>query len=524
MYVIISTSGLDITTSIFSEPLNKSMILLNKKPIISYILDELYSYMDFVDKIFIVGNNLKPIENFFKFDYKDEFFKTKIYCLKNEKSNDFETDFYSAVEYITDNLMKKDCNVLLWRADELVTNTKIFKDYTLGSFRCCYNNENINVYKLTSFPDIVNNLLYLKENNQLTMDNFLERYKNRQNVIDLSDEIIYYRLKNDYDYYKAESSFINKTEHENHFIKVSLLDQSIRLRNKYKMCQFSRGNYEKSRKVEWDLWSHYNFLEYSNNVQQTYLPNIIDRDIDIRGEYTDEITVKWIPDSSLRYMMLYQTHSSKIWHNIINKVCYILANIFHKKEKDYHYRIDESVLEQYVNDLLKDMKCSIPCNVSKNDWHWWMELYDDFAKRFRAFVNPDTAFYNGTDERLVHGDLSLDNVKCSIYTGMIHFVNPFNRLRKIVNILEDYSSMLVDSYCIYPIFETEKYISYHKHGLDVPDFIADNSDAITTAITNNIPNYVILSKEYALFKMLQYAKNDVINTFLIHRVREILHG
>lgn len=526
MYVIISTSDLDIPT-VFGGSINKTMSLLYKKPLISYILNELYSYNDFIDKILIIGNNLKPVEDFFKFDYKDEFFKTKIICLKNEDSKDFITDIYSSVEYIADNLnVNNEIEILVWRGNEIIENTKIFTDYTIGSFKC----KNIDVVKFTKFPHLVNNLIYLKENNELTFDNLLERYLVRDSLNELTKDYQYIPLKNDYDYYVAQAKMINKDYHENYDIHIDLTLQSINLRSKHLNEKFSRETYEKIRLNQWNLWSYYDFITLADNRQLTFLPNPIHKDIDIKGEYTNEITVKWIPDNSLRYALLYQQLPGKIWNNIFIKIMSILDEIFHKKEDSPAFRLDKSVLEDFIKNFLKNAKCSIPCVIKKHtDLIKWMELYDDFEKRFRKFVNFDTVFYNGVENRLVHGNLSLENIKCNLSNGSIHFVNPLDRGRKIVCTLEDYSEMLLDSYCLFPLFLTGKFVDYNNRGIDIPDFISESAEHITSSIACFIDD-IVLVKEYALFRGLQSffeipcELRNAFRSFLNFRVREILNG
>ena len=531
MYTIISTSGLDINLTLFSDTISKPMTLINKKPIISYILDELYSYSDFVDKIFIVGNRLNEIENFFKFDYKDEFFKTKIICLKNEYSTGFVTDFYSAIEYMVDELnVQNDCEVLLWKGDELVRNTRIFTDFSIGSFQCYNNDRKIDVYKFAKFPHVVNNLLYLKENNELTFDNFSKRYSDWDVISELKNDIEYTKLDNDYDYYVANCNFINNDSHQYHFISVSLNDQSIEFLNKYANVNFTRKNYELCRSIQWDLWSYYDFIDYADNDQKAYLPYPLNRGIDIRGEYCDRIKMKWIPDNSLKYAMLYQTLKPNLWKNVFGKVCYILSNKFHKKENSPAFRIDEPVVNNWIKNLLHNFKCSIlPIFKNKNEIYFWMELYDKFEQDLRNYINHDTLFYNGVEDRRVHGDLSLEHIKCNLVNGDIHFVSPLDRNRKIVTPLEDYGSIIVDTYCLYPLFECGKYIDYGKSGIDMPDYIAESAEAISECVLENI-SFTDLAKEFALFKSLFNYWNipdenkDAFRTFLNYRVRGILNA
>ena len=540
MFVILSTSGLEFQLSLYASEMNKTMVLVNKKPIISYILDELYSYTDFIDKIFIVGKDLKPIENFFKFDYKDESFKTKITCLKNEDSTSLISDFYSAIEYMADEMnVHGDVEVLLWRTDELSTNTRVFTDYSIGSFQAYFGTRPLNIWKFTQFPHIVNNLLYLKENHSLTMDNFIQKYSEWDTFITLNYDFEYDKLDNDYDFFVVNSKYINNDSHLHHIINVDLKDQTMEFTNKYYDTKFTRETYEKSRNIQWDLWSHYNFLEYADNEQMAYLPYPIDRSIDIRGEYCDNIKVKWIMDPSLSHTMIYETINPNLWTNIFEKVCYILKEKFIKKNKCCKCRIDDDIIEKWLKDFLKDLKCSIACvygccprcnaNKYNNDLYLWMELYDKLEMDLRNYINHDTLFYNGMENRYVHGNLTLENIKCNMTNGDIHFVSPYHRNREIVCTVEDYGMILRDTYAMYPLFQCGKFVDYGKNGLDVPDYIAENADTITNAIGTHIGDDLELMKEYSLFMALKNCfeeipeeNQDAYRTFLNFRVREIL--
>ena len=530
MEVIISLSGLDVQLMLSSSKINRAMALLNKKPILGYILDELYSYSDFIGKIYIVGNNLEEVENFFKFDYKDEFFKTKIVCLKNEDSSGFATDFYSAIEYMADNQNMTEAEVLIWRGNELLRKTKVFTDYSIGSFQCYDKDRKINVYKMVKFPHIVNNLLYLKENNSLDMETFLNRYQEWDTMKKLDYDFEYVKLDNDIDFYNAECEFINNDSHKNHYVSVDLRDQTIEFLNKYSNINFSRKCYDICRNIQWDLWSEYNFLEYANSEQMAYLPYPINRSIDMRGEYCDRVKLRWIPDASLKYTMLYQTINQELWKNIFDKVCYILSSKFHKKEDSPAFRIDKPIIEDWIRKLLHNAKCAIPPVLGKRkEIYFWMELYDKFEADLRKYINYDTLFYNGIENRLVFGDLSLEHIKCNLSNGDIHFVSPLYRTRKIVSPMEDYSSMLTDTYCLYSLFECGKYIDYGKNGVDMPDYIGDSAENITSAISNNISD-IELMKEYSLFLSLMKFfdipddNKMAFFNFLNFRVREILNG
>lgn len=66
MYVIIPASDMETSMLPLSKPLCKTLVPINGKPVLQYILDELYSYQSDIDEVIIVKRDASDIRDYIK--------------------------------------------------------------------------------------------------------------------------------------------------------------------------------------------------------------------------------------------------------------------------------------------------------------------------------------------------------------------------------------------------------------------------------------------------------------------------
>lgn len=471
MYVIIAASEMETSLVPLSKPICKTLVPINGKPILQYILDELYSYQADIDKIVIVKRNIQDIQEYLKYSLQDDFFRTKIHCVNIDSTiNEFSffSDFYTGVEFLVDTLKVKSSEILLWSADELVLRSRKLVDLTTGSFCCSYNKNPVKIYRFDEFAYVVNTLVTLHNDGKPhTIQDFLDLYKMTSDVSILEDFGSYKVWNTQLDYYKVQSEFIQNDVYNSIVIDIDVDKEQITKTNKYVNYDYSYSINELSRNVQYKLWSEANFLDLANKEQSIFLPEIISQGVNKRGEYCDWITEELIQGTTLESLLLCEEISKENWYSIFEKIVDVLQQTFHIDELEdddelYSSYVSKKVRERYVEDVRKisleiiselqdefsydnrfDNYFYIDCNTIAE----WKMFLDDFMPEYEKYADKDTIIYNGTCERLVHNNLTFDNILYDTFNTQLHFINPRSRQWEIVDKNRDYAMLYLSCYC-----------------------------------------------------------------------------
>lgn len=474
MYVIIAASEMETMLVPLSKPICKALVPINGKPILQYILDELYSYQADIDEIVIVKNKIDDIQEYLKYTSQDDFFKTKIHCV-NRNSNvltngeqSLFSDFYSGVEFLVDNLNVEQSEILLWSADELVLNSRKLVDLTTGSFCCSYNKNPVKIYRFDEFPYVVNNLITLNNDGKLhTIKDFLELYKRTCDVFILEEFGSYKVWNTQLDYYKVQSEFIQNDNYNSIVVDIDLDKEQITKTNKYANYDYSYEINELSRDVQYKLWSEANFLDLANREQSIFLPELVTQGVNKRGEYCDWITEELIQGTTLESLLLREDVSKETWKTIFEKIIEVVTNTFHGDDIEdsdelYSSYVVKNIRERYVDDVkktlletLSDVQSEFSYENRFDNYFYldgnavveWKMFIDDFISEYEKRADKDTVIYNGTCERLVHNNLTFDNILYDTFNTQLHFINPRSRQWEIVDKNRDFATLYLTCYC-----------------------------------------------------------------------------
>lgn len=483
MYVIIAASEMETMLVPLSKPICKTLVPINGKPILQYILDELYSYQADIDEIVIVKNEIDDIQEYLKYSRQDDFFTTKIHCVNrngnvsSKSEYSFFSDFYSGVEFLVDTLKVEQSEILLWSADELVLNSRKLIDLTTGSFCCSYNKNPVKIYRFDEFPYVVNNLITLNNNGKLHMiGDFLELYKRTYDVSILEEFGNYKVWNTQLDYYKVQSEFIQGDDYNSIIVDIDLDNEQITKTNKYVNYDYSYAINELSRDVQYKLWSEANFLDVANREQSIFLPELVTQGVNKRGEYCDWITEELIQGTTLESLLLREDLSKENWETIFEKIVHVVKQTFHMDDMEdsdelYSSYVVKNVRERYVEDvkkslleMLSDLQSEFSYDNRFNNYFYldgnavveWKMFIDDFISNYEKHADKDTIIYNGTCERLIHNNLTFDNILYDTFNTQLHFINPRSRQWEIVDKNRDFASLYLSCYCG---------LSALKHGL-----------------------------------------------------------
>lgn len=535
MYVIIPAS--DMETSLFpmSNPMCKTLVPINGKPVLQYILDELYSYQAYVDEIVVVKKDVSDIKEYLKYNKQDDFFLTKIHCIDGKDYKhfinpeyNFLDDVYTAVEFLVDELKVSPSEILVWSADELVFNSNKFVDTSTGSFFCMNELKEVKIYRFDYFVGVVNTLVYLKNDKAPhTFKDFMESYGAKDKLSCLTSFGDYKEWKDRHSYYQLQNELIQSNEHS--FVKVDIdLDkETITKTNKYADEPYSYEIMEKSRAIQYDLWSEANFLELANAEQSVFLPRFIDRGINKRGYYCDTVMEEFVTGSTLDSLLLNADLSQESWNTLLEKIVSVNREVFHRDSLEdddelYHSYVPKKKREEFVEEYTTHLNSVLeilsqtfskeyePYNyyfLTNNDIAEWKMFFDVFVKEYSKNITKDVLIYNGSCERLIHDNLLFENIIYDTFTNKLTFINPRSRQHQLVDKNRDFARLYLSAYCGYDALLNEKY-SVDRSIISLSDKALKNMEMCENALDEIFEEDNFYLKHYALILMLEMATHE----------------
>lgn len=538
MYVIIPASDMETTLVPMSKPMCKTLVPINGKPVLQYILDELYSYQAYVDEIVIVKNDVSDIEEYLKYNKQDDFFLTKIHCINGKDYKHFVNpdynfldDIYTAVEFLVDEMNASPSEILIWSADELVFNSKRLTDTSTGSFFCMNDLKEVKIYRFDYFVGVVNTLVYLK-NDKLphNIKDFIESYGAKDKLSCLTDFGDYKEWKDRTAYYQLQTALMQEDDHASVKIEVDLDKEVITKINKYVDEPYSFDIMEKSRSVQYDLWSEANFLESATSEQSVFLPRFIERGINKRGFYCDTLTQEFVCGSTLSSLLINSDISKEGWSNLMNKIVSVNKEVFHKDSLEdddelYHSYVPKDKRKFYIEELsdrmnavlhslsqtfTKENECFNYYSLSNNDIAEWKMFFELFIKECEKNITKDTLIYNGSCDRLVHNNLLFENIIYDTFTNKITFINPRSRKWDVLDKNRDFARLYLSAYAGYDALVDYKY-SERNGVITLSEKVRTNMEMCEDALDEIFEGTKTYLKLYALFLMLEIAMSDSLS-------------
>ena len=469
MYVIIPASDMEVSLIPLSKPKCKTLVPINGKPVLQYILDELYSYQSHIDEVIIVKRDISDIQDYIKYNKQNDFFLTKIHCVNRETYNAPDAslidDFYAGMEYLVDKLKVRPSEILLWSADELVFDSKKLTDLTLPSFMCSYKKDTVKIYRFNEFPYVVNTLIDLREDTkEHTMADFLKHYQRATGKLSVLENFGDYRVWDDRtSYYRLQADLLEKSEHTNVKLEIDFIHHTLTKTNKYIDDDFiSYSENEKIRDVQYTLWSEANFLEEATPEQSVFLPEYIDRGVNKRGEYCDYVTEEFVSGTTLDSLLMNEDISEDTWRFILERLVTVLREDFHKDALEGEEVWNSFVPAKIRNNFIKEKRELVDYALNElakyyseenlkdnyyvmrnNDVAEWKMFFDKFFEMYEKNCTHDNIIYNFTCDRKVHNNLLLSNIVYDTFTNRMTLINPTSRNLDIVDKKRDFVTLFM---------------------------------------------------------------------------------
>ena len=551
MYVIIPASDMETSILPLSKPLCKTLVPINGKPVLQYILDELYSYQSDIDEVIIVKRDASDIRDYIKYNKQNDFFLTKVHCVdvkEHRYTPCHETaileDFYAGVEYLVDTLKVPYSEILLWSADELIFDSKKLTDLSLDSFICSYKKNAVKVYRFDEFPYVVNILIDLKEDPKTnTIEDFLRLYGNATRKLSILENFGDYKVWNTRsDYYALQSELLEKSEHTTLNLDIDLTHHKITKTNKFLEDDFiSYSENERNRDIQYDLWSEANFLENATPEQSVFLPEYIDRGVNKRGEYCDYVTEEFVAGTTLESLLINEDITEDNWRMILQRIKTVLCDDFHRNDLEgdevWNEYVPQKTRKKFLEEkrefafaALEDLQrffCAENVRenyyiLRRNDVAEWKMFFDKFFEEYENNLTQDNIIYNFTCDRKVHNNLSMKNIIYDTFTNRMVFINPTSRNLDIVDKNKDYASLYMCAMGLSAI-DSKKFIEDCKE-ITISKVAQERMNVCLDILNDLFDNSEYLMM-YALYEMflIAHKKKDAYLLKYISQLRTSLY-
>ena len=431
--VIIPAAGKATRMRPLSNSISKAMVPINGKPIISYIIDQLFKIGE-PSEIIIVHNELKDIENFVKNFYPQ--YKNKIFFIQQYNPEGplhaIQVGGKKLIEIIGKE-NKDELPIMIWLGDTICLESSfdMKKSFLVTSpvndyQRWCLVDKNCRFYDKPDIPPRTNKALigiyYFKNanifwksldegmkmgkiKNEYQISNLLNCYLKNGQFFELENTDKWYDCGELHTFYQSKARLLNKTTRSFNEIIVDTFLGTITKKGKTE---------EGKQKIELEKqW--YKKLPQKLNL---FVPKILD------SEY-GTLIMSQEPGVPLNEMWLYDNLRYDVWISILEKILKIHNEVFLDK-------LNIKTNKENQKLALQEMY------ITKN-----LKRIDDIQKKYPDFPEFETVrnFIKKTGEELInsgvvwstyiHGDSHLGNILFEPLQGNIKFVDPRGKFGNI---------------------------------------------------------------------------------------------
>ncbi len=531
MHCIVSISGMEETVSMHGSRIPKPMLLIGDTPIAATLFRGLRDLQEFFERIYIAGSGLKPYEDWLKFCLHDDFFKTKVTFLKVQDSQGLGDDAWRAVEWLSER-KKLPSSLAVIRPDVFWKDVSFLTDESLGSFRVYASGSPLDCWRFDSFVDLVNAMAFLEDKGIKSMEALSEKLSERGDLPAFDASSFMMPTGTQRERLLAAKWAAEQERGGEYAVDVDLDRQTVKLSNAWKAKRWTPAVHLSERAAQSRLWDCWDFLDSACSWQKPYLQQPVSRGPNVRGQYCNWIELQWIPDSSVEAMMMHRPMSEQEWRSIMDKALDILEEKFWlEQERDWRSDADKKDRTRFVEEREEYWQDIVKAKVPQFSRIKWETILSRHVEWLESHVRDRKAvFHNGTGGRMVHGSLSLKNIRCNWQSLDIRFINPSCRTGVLVDSLSEYAPMYADCWCLLPVFRTGRHVDCGPEGLDVPDFLADNAAAIEGILDARLGDAAKEAKTEALMLALDSIEDvpadyrKTMLAFLHYRADELYTG
>lgn len=446
--IIIPAAGLASRMKPLSRGISKAMIPVNGRPLISYVIEQIFLEQD-VNEVVIVENEIKDIQEFVSRVYKD----LPIKCVQQgEKLGPLH-----AISIGHSALEKADNEITIWLGDTICLDSLPYgKDFLAvygveDPHRWCLVDEDGILYDKPDSEVSTNNAL-------IGIYNFVNREKFDKAIVagmkkpqhkgehQIAGLLEAYMKRGPMSLVKVKEWYDCGELNTYYESKARLLQRTARTFNKIEVNTFygtvtkSSTDAAKQYKIECEK----NWFQGLKEHQSLFCPRILESE-----EGVLKMTLE--PGTPLNEVLVYDNLRKDIWHDIIRKILKVHHDVFY----GYEY-----------GDLLRteQREACFKAYFLKNDTRM-AEISDMFGHMAEV-----TEFVESTSLELcrypiwsacMHGDSHLGNIIYDPHSGNLKFVDPRGSFGGLLgnqgDLRYDMAKLLQDFYCGYAMIMANRY-------------------------------------------------------------------
>lgn len=519
IHVIIPAAGKGTRMRPLSNNLSKTLIPVNGKPILSWILDELNSIKN-ISSITIVTKETENSENDIEFFVKNTYDGTEIGSKIIFAHQDFNYNgpggaIISALKEIS---YKETDGVLIWLGDTICKYNKFdfSKDFlatsktpAIESKRWCiaefledntlktlHDKEILNyadelealigIYYMKSLKDFYNHAMTIKENvNEIQISEILNLYGySNFNKLDLTD--YWYDCGELETYYKSRARLINCSAREQSNLYVDLDTQTVTKSSN------TEANTEKLKKeFEW--------FKECKEMRLQYIPKIIEE-----NTYSEKYsyTMSYESGISLSDMWCYENIDKNTWVELLKKIIKIYHTYFIPNTSIYYRR----------NEIFKHIESDFYIKKCLDRFNKYNDLYSKYISKedldipFKFFDKMKSINHNVSnhlvntlvDNNLIHGDFHFGNILYDSILNKFTFLDPRGGdfWKSFTDSNYDIAKLYHDIYCGYMLIMQNLYkvenntVVFSSKNTEMMKYIEDKIDSLIKFNYDYNPLYI----------------------------------
>lgn len=446
--VIIPAAGLATRMKPLSRGISKTMIPVNGRPLISYIVEKIYESQD-IDEIVIVENEIGDVYEFINRVYPTKNIRC---CVQGEKLGPLH-----AINVGFKQLKNPNSDVTIWLGDTICLDNFDYRKSFLAvhdvpdPHRWCLVDSSGKLYDKPEMPVPTSSAL-------IGIYNFVDRHsfdlalrrgmskpthKGEHQIAALLDS--YMELAGPMQLFNTEEWYDCGELNTFYESKARLLARTARSFNKLEVDTF-HGTVkkvseipERKQKIEFEKRWFQNLTEN----QSLFCPRVL-------SSSSGELRMTLEPGTALNEVLVYDNLRTDVWHDIIRKILKVHHDVFFVPGDSETFDVTKVCYDAYYTKTVKRLN-DVWNAIGKHD----KEL-ENFLLKTSLELSKDPVW-----SRCLHGDSHLGNIIYDPQNGNIKFVDPRGEFGGLLwnegDLRYDMAKLLQDFYCGYAMMMANRY-------------------------------------------------------------------
>jgi len=446
--VIIPAAGLATRMKPLSKGVSKAMIPVNGRPLISYVIEQIFQDAD-VNEVVIVENEIGDIYEFV----------TRVYPTLNIKCVVQEEKLgpLHAISVGHKEIENPKNAITVWLGDTICLNQMAYRQDFLAvhsvedPHRWCLVDHSGQLYDKPETPvatdlaligiynfcnrkafnkALAKGMSHPTHKGEYQIAALLTDYMKSEGPMDLVIADEWYDCGELNTYYESKARLLSKTARSFNNIEVDTF---------YGTVTKSSHDYDKQVKID----AERNWFDGLTEKQSLFCPRILD-------SQPGQLVMSMVPGTALNEVLVYDNLRTDIWHEIIRKILNI------------HHRVFESTNSLTADRDDADRHCFEHYYIKTRNRISEIEKCVDLTESEISFLTETSLLlsHGSRWSHVMHGDSHLGNIIYDPHSGSLKFVDPrgvFGRTWTQGDLRYDMGKLMQDFYCGYAMIMAKRY-------------------------------------------------------------------